>query len=312
DRLQAFRAGYTRGRFRRKNAVALERLTAYWESCWALGHLVALFGTVMREMLDTHSATMTEEMLKGFDMSWMTMRTLSTPMAVRGAWAVSRAGHHLLPIYKDQFEQEGTFQIFLNSVTALTAIGLRHRKLRAEVRKTLARRRGPLFAPDTIDPHGALVHALLPAFEIALDNEEEARNAHRQAGVSYVTGGSERLPPEHPLHGIQAEDVPDEVAFVLPLLRDTRLYGDPTAQLFMPFTLPWVVSVDIEELYLPAEALDGLQWPFQPDVILDQLDDYARASFRPGTLRREAAPGRNEPCSCGSGKKYKRCCGADA
>jgi uncharacterized protein YchJ len=26
--------------------------------------------------------------------------------------------------------------------------------------------------------------------------------------------------------------------------------------------------------------------------------------------QRMIAPGRNEPCSCGSGKKYKKCCGA--
>ena len=29
------------------------------------------------------------------------------------------------------------------------------------------------------------------------------------------------------------------------------------------------------------------------------------------TIRKEAAPGRNDPCSCGSGKKYKKCCGAE-
>ena len=28
------------------------------------------------------------------------------------------------------------------------------------------------------------------------------------------------------------------------------------------------------------------------------------------TIRKEATPGRNDPCSCGSGKKYKKCCGA--
>jgi SEC-C motif-containing protein len=27
---------------------------------------------------------------------------------------------------------------------------------------------------------------------------------------------------------------------------------------------------------------------------------------------RQARPGRNDPCSCGSGKKYKKCCGAAA
>jgi uncharacterized protein len=30
---------------------------------------------------------------------------------------------------------------------------------------------------------------------------------------------------------------------------------------------------------------------------------------QPQTLRAEPKPGRNEPCSCGSGKKYKKCCG---
>ncbi|MAY42837.1 MAG: zinc chelation protein SecC, partial [Oceanospirillaceae bacterium] len=28
-----------------------------------------------------------------------------------------------------------------------------------------------------------------------------------------------------------------------------------------------------------------------------------------GTVKLEKTPARNEPCSCGSGKKYKKCCG---
>ncbi|HTB63955.1 MAG TPA: YchJ family protein [Opitutales bacterium] len=41
---------------------------------------------------------------------------------------------------------------------------------------------------------------------------------------------------------------------------------------------------------------------------------YAGAATSPGkTVRREAPKlGRNDPCSCGSGKKYKKCCGAAA
>lgn len=26
-------------------------------------------------------------------------------------------------------------------------------------------------------------------------------------------------------------------------------------------------------------------------------------------LRKDETPGRNDPCSCGSGKKFKKCCG---
>ncbi|MCE7872495.1 SecC motif-containing protein [bacterium CPR1] len=30
---------------------------------------------------------------------------------------------------------------------------------------------------------------------------------------------------------------------------------------------------------------------------------------RSGPVRRETGPGRNDPCPCGSGKKFKKCCG---
>ena len=58
-------------------------------------------------------------------------------------------------------------------------------------------------------------------------------------------------------------------------------------------------------------------------VSLDRLDTYAEAIWsvydlraiwrdvgpRVPTLHRANVPGRNDPCSCGSGKKYKKCCG---
>jgi uncharacterized protein YecA (UPF0149 family) len=37
-----------------------------------------------------------------------------------------------------------------------------------------------------------------------------------------------------------------------------------------------------------------------PDQAPDEDDDA-------GPIKREAKPGRNEPCWCGSGKKYKKC-----
>ena len=41
---------------------------------------------------------------------------------------------------------------------------------------------------------------------------------------------------------------------------------------------------------------------------------YAGHTPSPGTTIRRETPkiGRNDPCSCGSGKKYKKCCGAAA
>ncbi len=80
---------------------------------------------------------------------------------------------------------------------------------------------------------------------------------------------------------------------------------------------PAVVRVQTEERALEVldyctergiQALIGLE----PDEEED-LSDIARAlgapmPSSPTTLRAPDKVGRNDPCPCGSGKKYKRCC----
>ncbi len=47
-----------------------------------------------------------------------------------------------------------------------------------------------------------------------------------------------------------------------------------------------------------------------PSMLAD-LNHHRVDALTPRTpIKREAAPGRNEACPCGSGKKYKKCCGA--
>ncbi len=62
----------------------------------------------------------------------------------------------------------------------------------------------------------------------------------------------------------------------------------------------------------------------EPSMSQQRLNDFANAIWavydlsdiwrslgpRVDIVRRVATPGRNDPCSCGSGKKYKKCCGA--
>ena len=76
-------------------------------------------------------------------------------------------------------------------------------------------------------------------------------------------------------------------------------------------------AIDLEKLYhnmLAAEAdwLYGLpQW----DNIFteEKRKEIAKDQKLSGTfIREERKIGRNEPCPCGSGKKYKKCCGANA
>jgi len=54
----------------------------------------------------------------------------------------------------------------------------------------------------------------------------------------------------------------------------------------------------------------------KPTEVVIEAFDAALSGRRPGerqgTLVNEAKVGRNEPCPCGSGKKYKKCHGVDA
>ena len=51
------------------------------------------------------------------------------------------------------------------------------------------------------------------------------------------------------------------------------------------------------------------QWEniLSEEKMIEIIKDYKRSR----TVHKEKEPGRNDPCPCGSGKKYKKCCGAN-
>lgn len=73
-------------------------------------------------------------------------------------------------------------------------------------------------------------------------------------------------------------------------------------------------SIDFEKLYYnmlaaKADYLFGLeQWQ---GILSDQKRQEIEKNYKKSkTVIKEKTPGRNDPCPCGSGKKYKKCCGA--
>ena len=74
------------------------------------------------------------------------------------------------------------------------------------------------------------------------------------------------------------------------------------------------LDIDFELLHfnmLKANA-DYLYTLTQWDSILtdEKRQEIAKAYKKSKTIVKEKTPGRNDPCPCGSGKKYKKCCGA--
>lgn len=73
------------------------------------------------------------------------------------------------------------------------------------------------------------------------------------------------------------------------------------------------LNIDLKRLYLnmlkvPAEHLYSLEeWS---DVLSsEEIEQITRDYKNSRTIVKEKKIGRNQPCPCGSGKKYKHCCG---
>ena len=76
-----------------------------------------------------------------------------------------------------------------------------------------------------------------------------------------------------------------------------------------PLTL--VVTCDEKKLEVETLVTDnGLFADISVDSTIDEnINELNVILNKPGTTRFDKTPMRNEPCSCGSGKKYKKCCG---
>jgi hypothetical protein len=75
-----------------------------------------------------------------------------------------------------------------------------------------------------------------------------------------------------------------------------------------------LIAEDVKEAAMTAE---GAAVIFPPTQVIVEAFDAAVSNRRPGQLigpfvREEPKIGRNDPCPCGSGKKYKRCHGTAA
>jgi SWIM/SEC-C metal-binding protein len=77
--------------------------------------------------------------------------------------------------------------------------------------------------------------------------------------------------------------------------------------------MPAVVSVQTEErLNEVTSIFEAHEWRFSIDLEPDKPEDITDLEIllNPSEQKRaEKKIGRNDPCPCGSGKKYKKCCG---
>jgi hypothetical protein len=276
---------------------------AYWNTFWAVGHLSVLstmggWGPI--ERVPEIASKLCEQ-----SYSWGAVRQGMLPLALKGIWATARLGKVMLPGSKRRFSEAISILETLDAGMSLAALGLRHARLRAEILKALEG--GP--APDgpLAEYTQALAKGLVAAVEIPL---EETHEMHRTLGARAAVRAGASLPKGSPYRFERDEDVPESLAMTLAVNIAVNFLRDGRASGPMFVMLPWVARAAPEDLYLPRDYIKATRVPWQPRSTYDLLGAFKQHYKHAEPPRDPAAPARKGPCPCGSGKKYKRCCGA--
>jgi hypothetical protein len=286
---------------------------AYWNIFWAIGHLSVLMAMSGPDLFNRLPGDVGARMSEG-SFSWGAVRQGVISLALKGIWGGARLGKVVLPTYKRLFHASASELTALDSGMTLAALGTRHTRLRAEVRKVLSG--GPDADRGTVG--GAVAHAitdlLTALYDAAIESPDEITEQHRRNGETFCMHLGVDLPRGSPFRFERREDVPAELAMTAAVNMPVSFIGgvnDTVALLPLFGMLPWVARAEPEDLYLPRDFIKAIHTPWTPEHTVNLLrhhrDHYKAA---PPPPRSQRPPTRNGPCSCGSDKKYKRCCGA--
>ncbi len=149
--------------------------------------------------------------------------------------------------------------------------------------------------PEVMDVRGALL-ALPEADRPAIEDGEVPSFAQVWAlGFMFAVENwpEDWAPPREREHAQWLDDALDSI---VALTEDDA--GKPAVNMYSEDGTPSVSEARVE---LFGEAI----W-----AVYDLRQLWKSLGPRVETVRKAAEPGRNDPCHCGSGKKFKKCCGA--
>jgi hypothetical protein len=229
------------------------------------------------------------------------------PFVIRAAWLAGRLGKPMLPSYKARFAQAANPLTVREAGWGLVCMGLRHASLRGEALKAL---QSPAPARPGAEPWVEVQRTFFRETVATIEaKEEQLRDEAITLGRDFAVAHTRDLPESSRYRFTERSQVPDDL--VLPSLVGATYdanNGERAGDLML-ISITAIARAKGEELYFPAAALHALGPP-DLEQTGASLVEMRRTLFGvPKTVRREEQPGRNAPCPCGSGKKYKRCHG---
>jgi len=272
---------------------------------WAVAHLMLLSGAAERADLD---ALLRSSKNVGSTPSYLCSVQLGQTFFLRGAWAAARLGKGLLPTYRAVLENATDWVSMLDAALGIAAIGLRHGASFDDARRILQAQHAIAEKhPGEMEYVGraAFGHWAIETMDDVQRRIEQTYEAGRGMCVTY----GEHLPEGHALRFTRPEDVPDLLARAAVLSFDGDVH-DEQVQTILYHALGMAARASAEDFYFPRDVVRAWFGAWSPEETLFRLQRFEKAGRKREPARVEARPGRNDPCPCGSGKKYKKCHGA--
>jgi hypothetical protein len=288
----------------RRSTPAYEgALRKFYELACAAGHLCLLTLHDPQAFWDRAPSDLRDELPK---VAWMGIRNGSMGSALRGLYSAGRLGKLVLAAIEKLHQTAGSDLGFWAFSGGLAAIGMRNPQLRAEVLGALTTPAYGRGGEALVRRMERLAGALLPRFRACLeDMDREVEMAQQLARATALQVLEDGGHTEYETAG----DVPVELARHLMCSSADSFIGSVDTQIVLSGYMPWAMTLEPEEFYAPRAQMKVLGLSWRPQVSLDLLAGLRDYSPRPSRTLGERTPGPNEPCSCGSTRKFKKCCG---
>lgn len=290
-------------RFEKLNSGERDFALQYGRMAWMAAHLLVLTTQA--------GSDIAFEAVPDIDARFLAVQSLfelsSFAHSTRALWAVAQRPKQFVPQLKAMRDDPRIEMRQLREL-GLGVSALASPKLRAECTKALLRDLDDDTAPgDDVLAHAEkmYLHSLGGLVRTTLENEADFDTSAINVGRDVCAGIlHSRAPTEE-----EAAAIPEPLARAIyaNLSLPWRDSGDLLTKLAC--TLPWLARARPEELFLPRDFAQHLH-PTGVEDIAGIMSAYAKSRRldRPDPVKSAAKVGRNDPCTCGSGKKFKRCC----
>ena len=279
-------------------------LHAYWQNSWACTHLAVLCGVECPEGYPDPLPRLDDWESR----TWVSRMAISLgliPAAIRGAWASSMAGDRVFDHYERMYRESEVKEPIVEAMLVLSALGMRYPSLARDAKRVLGQPPGADGgAAGAWDEHHDVMlremNTIIDDPEAASVTDDIARRYVHEIGLSRPYGSPARF--------MWRDEVPLSIARPMLGMATLSSLGRGLEILMAMRLLSWAARVPGEDLYPPFEYLKGLDWGWSlpKGRIIVESTKLSFTKGAPARARKEPAP--NEPCPCGSGKKFKKCC----